>query len=219
MLLVSLGLLLSACEKADQPRFIGAWKSQSGNSWTLLSLRPDRTAALTIQGEKESSDAFGNYTSDDKSITLNMFIEGETRRVVFSILAEGKDELTVRDDFVGRTAVFNRISSNPGPRWPLEEHARSQEGRKAAARDAEERLAAARDKAVLSNARQLSAAADHYYRESGRAWASLSELVGPGKYVLGLYPVAGEHYPANYTQGVPVIVNGVSGARTITYSP
>jgi type IV pilus assembly protein PilA len=79
--------------------------------------------------------------------------------------------------------------------------------------------AASQDKAVLNNARQLSAAADAYFLENGATFANSSSLVGSSNYVKILNTVANESYPANYTQGVTVTVLGVAGARTITYSP
>src|SRR6185436_17995104 len=56
------------------------------------------------------------------------------------------------------------------------------------------------DKTVLSNARQLSAAADQYYLENGVSTVALTALVGSDKYVKQINTVAGETYPTNYTQ-------------------
>ncbi len=78
---------------------------------------------------------------------------------------------------------------------------------------------ASQDKAILNNARQLAAAADQYYLEAGATHASYSQIVGPTNYVKALNPVAGETYPAHYTQGVTITITGVAGARTITYAP
>ena len=75
------------------------------------------------------------------------------------------------------------------------------------------------DKAVLNNARQLSAAADQYYLENGVSTVTLSSLIGSGNYVKALNLVANETYPGNYTQGVTITINGVAGVRTITYAP
>ena len=77
---------------------------------------------------------------------------------------------------------------------------------------------ASQDKAVLNNARQLAGAADQYMMESGQSIAALSDLVGPTNYVKVLQTVAGEAYPANYTQAVTITITGVGGVRTITYS-
>jgi type IV pilus assembly protein PilA len=76
---------------------------------------------------------------------------------------------------------------------------------------------ASQDKAVLNNARQLSAAADQYFLESGVSTVSLGDLVGPTTYVKALNTIASESYPLDYTQATTVTVNGVAGTRTITY--
>ena len=57
------------------------------------------------------------------------------------------------------------------------------------------------DKAVLNNARQLSAAADQYYLENGVSTVTLGSLVGSANYVKALNLVANETYPGGYTQG------------------
>ena len=73
------------------------------------------------------------------------------------------------------------------------------------------------DKAVTNNMRQLGAAADQYFLEAGVSTAALASLVGSSAYVKALSTVANEAYPLNFTQGTPVIVSGVAGARTLTY--
>ena len=78
---------------------------------------------------------------------------------------------------------------------------------------------ASQDKAVLNNARQMSAAADQYYLEAGASWAASKDLVGATNYVKALNTVASETYPANYTQAVTITISNVANARTITYSP
>lgn len=75
------------------------------------------------------------------------------------------------------------------------------------------------DKAVMNNARQMAAAADQYLLENGGQFAASSDLVGATNYVKSLGQVAGETYPAFYTQGVTITITGVGSARTITYSP
>lgn len=75
------------------------------------------------------------------------------------------------------------------------------------------------DKAVLNNARQLSAAADQYFLENGVSTVASTDLVGSDKYVKAINTVAGESYPANYTQGVTITIGGVAGQRTVTYAP
>jgi len=75
------------------------------------------------------------------------------------------------------------------------------------------------DKAVLNNARQLSAGADQYYLENGVSSVVLSDLLGPTSYVKALNSVANETYPGSFTQGVTVTIASVAGVRTITYAP
>ena len=75
------------------------------------------------------------------------------------------------------------------------------------------------DKAVLNNARQLSAAADQYFLENGVPTVISDGLVGATNYVKAINTVAGESYPGAFTQGVTITISGVAGARTVTYSP
>ena len=77
----------------------------------------------------------------------------------------------------------------------------------------------AQDRAVLNNARQLSAGADQYFLENGVTSVTLANIIGPTLYVKSLNSVARETYPAGFTQGVTITVAGVAGARTITYAP
>jgi type IV pilus assembly protein PilA len=73
------------------------------------------------------------------------------------------------------------------------------------------------DKAVTNNMRQLAAAADQYFLENGVSAAQLTSLVGSSAYVKALSTVANEAYPTDFTQGTPIIVSGIAGARTLTY--
>jgi len=75
------------------------------------------------------------------------------------------------------------------------------------------------DKAVLNNARQLSAAADQYYLENGVSTVASEDLVGSQNYVKALNKVAKENYPAHYTQGTTITITGIAGSRTITFAP
>jgi type IV pilus assembly protein PilA len=75
------------------------------------------------------------------------------------------------------------------------------------------------DKAVLNNARQLSAGADQYYLENGVSQVVISELIGPTSYVKALNSVANEVYPAGFSQGTTITIGSIAGVRTITYSP
>jgi type IV pilus assembly protein PilA len=75
------------------------------------------------------------------------------------------------------------------------------------------------DKAVLNNARQLSAGADQYYLENGVSTVILSDLLGPTSYVKVLNSVAKETYPTGFSQGTTITISSVAGVRTITYAP
>src|SRR5438552_17282705 len=56
------------------------------------------------------------------------------------------------------------------------------------------------DKAVLNNARQLSAAADQYFLENGVTTVASSNLVGSSNYVKALNVAAAESYPDNRSE-------------------
>jgi type IV pilus assembly protein PilA len=75
------------------------------------------------------------------------------------------------------------------------------------------------DKAVLNNARQLSAAADQYFLENGVSTVTSINLIGATNYVKAVNTVASETYPLNFTQGVTITISGIAGVRTVTYSP
>ena len=75
------------------------------------------------------------------------------------------------------------------------------------------------DKAVLNNARQLSAASDQCYLENGVSTVTITDLVGPTTYVKALNSVALETYPSGFSQGTTITIQSVAGSRTITYSP
>ena len=75
------------------------------------------------------------------------------------------------------------------------------------------------DKAVLNNARQLSAAADQYYLENGVSTVASTDLIGATNYVKVVNTVAAETYPATFTQGITITIDGIAGVRTVTYSP
>ncbi len=78
---------------------------------------------------------------------------------------------------------------------------------------------ASQDKAVLNNARQLSAAADQYYLEYGGSTVAQSMLLGPQNYVNAHNTVPGETYPTTFQSGQAISITGVAGLRTITYAP
>jgi type IV pilus assembly protein PilA len=75
------------------------------------------------------------------------------------------------------------------------------------------------DTIVRSNARQLSAAADEYFKESGATTVAYSSLVGATNYIKAVTPISGETYPSYYTKGVTLTITGVAGTRTLTYAP
>ncbi|MFQ3226183.1 MAG: type IV pilus assembly protein PilA [Lentimonas sp.] len=70
---------------------------------------------------------------------------------------------------------------------------------------------ASQAKAIASNLRQLSDGADQIFLEDGITEVSLVEIVGNGKYVRALTPVAGEVYPALIVQGAGIVVTTTSG--------
>ena len=78
---------------------------------------------------------------------------------------------------------------------------------------------ASQDKAVINNARQLSAASDQYYLVNGVSLVPVGQLVGASSYVKALNSAANESYPANFTQGVTITISSVGGLRTVTYAP
>jgi type IV pilus assembly protein PilA len=75
------------------------------------------------------------------------------------------------------------------------------------------------DKAVLNNARQLSAVSDQYYLENGVSTVIIGALLGPTSYIKALNSVAQEVYPTGFSQGTTITIGSVAGARTITFSP
>src|ERR1700741_3124277 len=64
------------------------------------------------------------------------------------------------------------------------------------------------DKAVMNNARQLSAAADQYFLENGVSSVTQGSLVGATNYVKSLNLVASETYPSGFTQGETITITG-----------
>ena len=79
--------------------------------------------------------------------------------------------------------------------------------------------ASSQDKAVLNNARQLSAAADQFYLENGVSTCDQNNLLGGTNYIRVQSGVANELYPPFFTQGVTITIAGVAGQRTVTYAP
>lgn len=78
---------------------------------------------------------------------------------------------------------------------------------------------ASQEKAVLNNLRQLDAAADQYYLETGKTTATYDDLVGPNHYVKVLNPVVGENYRRlRFVQGQPLRIAMPDG-RVIQFPP
>jgi type IV pilus assembly protein PilA len=80
---------------------------------------------------------------------------------------------------------------------------------------------ASQDKAVTNNLRQLSAAGQQYFLESGNTTVNSVLLVGTysSQYIKVLATVAGEAYPASLNQSdLGVTATGIAGTRTVTYS-
>ena len=79
---------------------------------------------------------------------------------------------------------------------------------------------ASQDKAVKNNLRQLSAAADQYFLESGNTTVNSAILVGtnPSQYIKAVATVANEAYLPTLTQGSAITATGISRARTVTYN-
>jgi type IV pilus assembly protein PilA len=81
--------------------------------------------------------------------------------------------------------------------------------------------ATSQEKAVFNNLRQLSAARDQYFLETGKAACTYDDLVGPesGKYIRELKPVAGEDYTTLvFQEGMPLVVRLKDG-REVSYGP
>jgi competence protein ComGC len=75
---------------------------------------------------------------------------------------------------------------------------------------------ASQEKAIHNNLRMLSAAAEQHFLENGTTSASISDLVGPDKYIHELFIVTGENYPTQYTVGEPIVVTLPDG-RVLQY--
>ncbi|HEX2853129.1 MAG TPA: hypothetical protein VHO24_07820 [Opitutaceae bacterium] len=73
---------------------------------------------------------------------------------------------------------------------------------------------------VLNNLRQISAAADQYFLETGKTSVTLTELVGPTKYIRRLVPLDGESYDGlQLKQGAgPLTISTVQGV-SVSYAP
>lgn len=76
-----------------------------------------------------------------------------------------------------------------------------------------------REAAVVNNARQISAALDTFYVDNGTTTARWADIVGSSKYIKEFQAVAGESYPATYTQGEPFTITGIGGHGSLTINP
>ncbi len=75
--------------------------------------------------------------------------------------------------------------------------------------------ATSQDKTIQNNLRQLGAAAEQYYLETGNTSATYDDLVGPDRFIRALKPVAGENYRSIlFKQGYPLRLR-LSDGRTI----
>ena len=78
---------------------------------------------------------------------------------------------------------------------------------------------ASQEKAIMNNLRQLAAAADQHYLETGTRTATYDQIVGPTKYVKRLVIVAGENYRSiQFVQGEPLRVR-MSNGKVLEYKP
>ena len=75
------------------------------------------------------------------------------------------------------------------------------------------------DKAVLNNARQLSAGADQYYLENGVSAVHADRPDRADVLRQGAQLGRQRVYPAGFSQGTTITIGSVAGVRTITYSP
>ena len=76
---------------------------------------------------------------------------------------------------------------------------------------------ASQEKVILNNLRQLSAAADQHYLETGTTTATYDDLVGPGKLIPRLVPAMGEDYRRiQFRAGEPLRLRLPNG-RVVVY--
>jgi type IV pilus assembly protein PilA len=74
------------------------------------------------------------------------------------------------------------------------------------------------EKAVINNLRQLSAAAEQYYLETGTTSATYDDLVGPTKYIREITSVGGENYRTLvFKSGRPLQLSVPKLKKTVTY--
>jgi type IV pilus assembly protein PilA len=78
---------------------------------------------------------------------------------------------------------------------------------------------AAQEKAVMNNLRQLAAAAEQHYLETGTRTATYDQLVGVSRYIKALNPIAGENYRALRFQQGQVLRVRMGNGKVIEYKP
>jgi type IV pilus assembly protein PilA len=78
---------------------------------------------------------------------------------------------------------------------------------------------AAQEKAVMNNLRQLAAAAEQHYLETGTRTATYFQLVGVSRYIKALNPIAGENYRALRFQQGQVLRVRMGNGKVIEYKP
>lgn len=79
--------------------------------------------------------------------------------------------------------------------------------------------ARSQDTAILNNMRQLSAASSQYFLQQGTSIVNRDQLIGSSNYLKEFSPVAGESYPAYYTQGESITVTNINGTRVLSLAP
>ena len=71
----------------------------------------------------------------------------------------------------------------------------------------------------MNNLRQLAAAAEQHYLETGTTTATYDQLVGPQRYIKVLNPIAGENYRAlRFQQGQPIRVQ-LGNGKVVQHQP
>jgi hypothetical protein len=87
-------------------------------------------------------------------------------------------------------------------------------GDPAPAKSAAAPLTSKQAREIKANLRQLSAAADQYYLETGTLKTTYAELVAPTKYVKQVKSVVGEDYAAvQFEYGKPLVVTTPKGEK------
>jgi hypothetical protein len=91
--------------------------------------------------------------------------------------------------------------------------------KEAAVSDYGKQQAGAEEVAIRNNLHLLAGAADQFYLEKGANTATYDDLVGPGKYISDVTPMAGEDYHSLlFKQGQPLRVR-TSDGRVVEFQP